>query len=242
MVVPAPPQTPLTASRAGGATPEAEETTIDKLYDLMMGEETEFVSEIDKLLTLHEQQQKRKRQSIHHEFESEIHDRVQQQISLAVSRRSVLQVEARHRQLMDEFLDVSNRKAKAQSGVFRDIIIPAEYDPLHAHELSRISYNPRTSRDPCKLELRKHEAPSSTRVPEYGAPNASGTVPRLEPQVWSKLESTPYGRLGKVVPRPDMPPYRLSNRVTQDEFNVPLGYEHVARELARGKKCFPEHR
>ena len=60
--------------------------------------------------------------------------------------------------------------------------------------------------------------------------------------MWSKLESTPYGRLGKVVPRPDMPPYRLSNRVTQDEFNVPLGYEHVARELARGKKCFPEHR
>ena len=56
--------------------------------------------------------------------------------------------------------------------------------------------------------------------------------------LWSDLASTPYGRVGKLIPRPDAEPYALHNRVTVDHWNAPTGTEVLQRELPLGKRCF----
>ena len=66
--------------------------------------------------------------------------------------RSTRGVSNRNAKLMNKFIEVSN--AKEPYGVFRDIIIPAEYDPLMAHDEKRLTFRKHTEKDPCKLELR----------------------------------------------------------------------------------------
>ncbi len=63
----------------------------------------------------------------------------------------------------------------------------------------------------------------------------------MAPQLWDKLEATPYGRVGKLVPRLDAPPYALVNKVLHDQFTAPTGHEgmiELLREIPRGKRCF----
>ena len=61
----------------------------------------------------------------------------------------------------------------------------------------------------------------------------------MDVYLWDKLDSTPYGRQGKLVPNVNMPPYSLANRVTFSQYgDAPRGYEELLRELPRGKRCF----
>ena len=80
----------------------------------MIGEESEFVSELDKLLNLQEQQKARKTKALHAEWESEVFDKVQGQVNAAVDKRTYREVSNRQAALMQEFIDVSNSKARTR--------------------------------------------------------------------------------------------------------------------------------
>jgi len=213
------------------------EGSVDRIYDLLMREEVGFIGEMEKMLQLQDQQRMRKTKALHSEWESEVYDRVQEQVLTSVNARSAREVSNRGAKLMQSFIDVTNKKAP--HGVFRDIILPQEYDPMIAHTLSRITYKPYLQHDPCKLELRKHApiAGDVSRVPEYANPNKGGEVPRLTTLLWDKLEATPYGRLGKVAPRLDADPYFLNNRISSNEYVVPRDFGLAVREMPRGKRC-----
>jgi hypothetical protein len=60
-----------------------------------------------------------------------VYDRVQRKIDAELSRRSSKEVTERLNAQMDDYIKVSNTK---RYGVYRDIIIPEEYDPLTPHE------------------------------------------------------------------------------------------------------------
>ena len=60
-----------------------------------------------------------------------MYDRVQRKIDAELSRRSSKEVTERLNAQMDDYIKVSNTK---RYGVYRDIIIPEEYDPLTPHE------------------------------------------------------------------------------------------------------------
>jgi len=227
----------------GGPSQEQEASTVDRLFDLMMAEEAEFVGDVEKMIKLRERVGERKKRMLYNEWESAIYEKVQDQVTAKVNARNTRDLSNRNAALMQRYIDVSN--AKAPYGCFRDIIIPAEYDPMHAHELTRLTFDPCTERDPCKLELRKH-APVPGTVERAFAWNVGneraargGAVPRLPCLMWDKLESTPYGRLGKVVPNPDAPKYKLMNNVQHSNYNIELGYHLVKAELPRGKRCGP---
>lgn len=217
---------------------------MERLYELILAEEMDFVGDLDKMLQLREKQAQRKTRVLYNEWESEVFERVQEEVSAKVNARSTRGVSNRNARLMDRFIEVSN--AKEPYGVFRDIIIPAEYDPLTAHDEKRLTFRKYVENDPCKLELRKHEpvpgAAGHARLPEWHVGSKgrdpSGAVPRLTATLWDKLECTPYGRLGKIRPDPNAPPYMLTNNVVQDQHNVLHGYEALRNEIPRGKRCF----
>ena len=75
--------------------------------------------------------------------------------------------------------------------------------------------------------------------PEYRSRKKGMPEPRLNVAQWDRLEATPYGRLGKVVPAIDMPPYQLVNRVITDQWEPPSGAAVLLKEVPRGKHCFP---
>lgn len=220
---------------------EAQATSVERLYDHLMLEEKNFVGALDNFLELHSRQEKNKRHALFREWELDVFDKVQTQVNNAVDARSSREVSNRGAQLMQDYIDVSNTKP---NGMYRDIIIPAEYDPLAAHEHT-IRYDSHLRHDPCKLELRK-QADSGKgkelRPSEYhrGAQPRGGAATRMSVALWDKLEATPYGRLGKVVPRADSEPWSLHNRVTYNEYNVAQGREVLSREFPRGKKCWTQ--
>ena len=230
-----------TRPRSRPATDEtAANATFNRMYSHLMQEEAEFVGELDTLLKSIELQKFRKSKALYNTWECDVFERAQEEISAAVNARTQRSVSERNAARMEEFIHVSNSKPH---GVFRDIVIESEYDPLAAHS-ECLRYDNRVRHDPCKLELRKQtqKAADAARRAEFLKPDTGGLVPRLSPLVWDKLESTPYGRLGKVVPRPDAPAYRLTNRVTFDEYQMVRGREVLERELPLGKRCFPGKR
>jgi len=207
-----------------------------------MAEEVEFVGEVDKMLKDRERQAQRKTRQLYNKWEAEIYEPIQNQLHHAVNARNTHNISKRNAALMQRFLEVSN--AKEPHGVFRDIVIESEYDPMHAHDLTRMTYDPRTAFDPCKLELHRSapRAGSHSRIPPWDIGStrpAPGVVPRLSVKMWDKLESTPYGRLGKLVPDPHAKPYALTNNVMRDGFAIERSYDLVSREIPKGKRCFP---
>ena len=204
------------------------------MYDALMREESGFVGELERFLSVHESLKASKQKALYNSWESDVFDKCNEQIGAAVNARSARDVSNRRAALMQEYLNVSNKKT---FGVFRDIIIEAEYDPLHSHK-DHITYNSRVSHDPCKLELRK-SAQRDTGTPRAEFQRVPGPEPRLDVAMWAQLEATPYGRLGKVVPRAEAEPYALANRITTDQYHMPTGRAVLLRELPLGKRCFP---
>ena len=75
---------------------------------------------------------------------------IEAEINAHLDKRNINDISAKRYALMDEYVRVSNSKT---FGLFRDIIIPEEYDPMTAHG-DFIKYDARERFDPCKLELR----------------------------------------------------------------------------------------
>ena len=227
--------------RKRAETEEDQVKTIDKLYDLMLNNEEGFVSQLGTTLSLHDQERSRKAKALHQDWETLVYDKVQGQVNAKLQARSSQAISDRRADLMQDFLTVANSK---EGGLFRDIILPAEYDPLQAHDKCRLTYNPQLEHDPCKLELRQ-QAPQKGDArlpPEYAKPKGSGGLQRLPPTMWSELEGTPFGRTNKLIVNPDAEPYSFYDRISSDQYNIARGYDVLAREVPRGKKCFPQYR
>ena len=129
---------------------------------------------------------------------------------------------------------------KEEFGLFRDIIIPEEYDPMTAHN-DHIKYDARERFDPCKLELR---AAAAELGPAAVSGFAKGGDPshRFPPTMWDKLEATPYGRFNKLMPPPMSVEEAATHRssVVNDHFAIMRGKAITDREFPPGKRCFPD--
>ncbi len=224
-----------TIRRTNNSQDDAQNLSVERLYDHLMDEEHDFVGALDEFLSMHAEKERNKRQALYRAWTSDVFDHVQSQVDSAVSALSSQEVSDRGAKHMQDYIDVSNRKTY---GVYRDIIIPAEYDPMSAHEHA-IRYDNRCKHDPCKLELRKHRPLAASGAQprgSYAAPVREGSDTRLSVEFWDKLESTPYGRLGCQRPLGGTP-WSLHNRVTHNQFDIVRGDEILAREFPRGKRC-----
>lgn len=108
-----------------------EEIKFAKKYNKLMKEREEYLPHVDKLIHHHDEEYLFNLATLHEDWHEKVFNPIQDQISKKVNETSIEDIRARHRRMYDAYLTADNAK---ESGVFRDVIIEEEYDPLESHK------------------------------------------------------------------------------------------------------------
>ena len=230
----------MRANRARGK--EEEERLFQAGWDAIMREENDFVPNVEEFLALKAEDAHRKKASLHRAWEEQVFDRLSEQVQEEVTRRAAAdEIGPRWRAAQDQYLAASSRK---EAGLFRDIIIESEYDPL-VYSRRGVRYSQKGLRDPVKLELQK-AADEASAIPGqamFGQTRVGRDT--LEPTLWDRLDATPYGHFNKMMAAADGAPRGSSaqrSRINFDHFNVETGRAVMDRELPKPKRTFSNKR
>ena len=221
---------------------EREHTKFEEMYASVCAEEAGFIRDVEAFMHAQARQEVRKREALHKQWDEAVYQKVQAEINAQLEKRNINDISAKRYALLDEYVRVSNSKT---FGLFRDIIIPEEYDPLTPHE-AIIHYANPTKYDPCKLELRMH-APPPGDDSEIGAAFAKPAEGhRLTPLMWDKLDCTPYGRFSKMMDKKvsDASAKTLRSSVRLDHYAYLTGAEGKSAldaEFPPGKRTYPNY-
>ncbi len=218
--------------RAAAETQRDEDARLDRLLKHIESEGT-FVRQVEDYLSLNERHKQRRKQALYRDWQEKVYENIQSQIDEQLSALKTEDLSARRRQLMEDYIRVSSQK---RYGLYRDIIIEAEYDPMVAHR-TMLTYEMNDGKDPLKLALANQQESLEGKVVRRKVPLGRDT---LDITMWDKLHATPYGRFAS---QPVPPPHPLAegrgcSRVPFDHFNIPRGKEALAREFPRGKRTF----
>ena len=124
-------------------------------------------SQLDRKLDLRDKAKYRRQTELYKEWKEKVYETIQAQINQQLASLRTEDISARRRQLMEDYIRVSNQK---RYGLYRDIIIESEYDPLIAHK-TLLKYTMSDKSDPLKRELNnttdkpKHELGKSSSLP-----------------------------------------------------------------------------
>lgn len=205
----------------------------------------------------------RRKERLFQEWTESVFNVVQVHISETINSLSHLDVASRRREMFQAFLDESNRK---KGGLFRDIIIESDYDPLADQRSAALKYKPVSNADdPCKNRFTRELADVETKTllqtmnalshgPLPGASTAekgSGMMAKAIPReaglpvtMWDKIDVTPYGRYGDEPRTTIAKPGFLKSTVKMDHYDVPVGTEGrkllVQEQNHKGKRTYPE--
>ena len=128
-------------------------------------------AQIDYNLSMRERAKYRRQTELYKEWKEKVYETVQSQIDSQLAQLRTEDISARRRQLMEDYIRVSNQK---RYGLYRDIIIESEYDPLIAHR-QLLKYTCSTKNDPCKQEINATML-GKPKLP-LGAPSGSSHAP-----------------------------------------------------------------
>ncbi|MEW5298307.1 MAG: hypothetical protein WDW36_001447 [Sanguina aurantia] len=179
---------------------------------------------------------------LYDEWDKKVFGKIQERLQQRVRATSPAVLETRLKHQMDQYLHTSNTKL----GVFRDVIIEADYDPLSVHN-NTIRIPTGDIRDPLKRDMLK---PQHERT-LMGLSSPADTQPlgksTLDVRSWGGLHivATPHGhcvdKTGNYIIRPLSATAALArqSRIPMDHYTFPTGYEAVAAELPRGKGIPP---
>ncbi|KAK9828244.1 hypothetical protein WJX74_005228 [Apatococcus lobatus] len=182
---------------------------------------------------------RKKQEVLHTEWEETVFQKIQNRIMAEVAKRSSSDVGHRLQLQHQQYLDAVNRTR----GIFRDTIIPAEYDPLQPHQ-STIRVAVGDIEDPVKRDILK-DAKEKQLVLGSSYMGGGGGKLTLPPQMWDKTSCTPATRCinasGEYAPRilsPDVIAKRASH-VKLDMVDMAIGKEAVLAEYPMGKRMVP---
>lgn len=194
----------------------------------------------------------RKRERLFAEWTEQVFVPMQSQIDDQLSAMTHADIAEKRRYMFQCFLDESNRK---RGGVFRDIIMECDYDPLTMARESTLTYHKvpmaddpvkdRCTREAGNKTLRAlrevsssiHGAPSSSGASLEGVPVVGGYgslgvgAPReasLPVSMWSRVDVTPYGRYhadGRIAKQ--QKPMFNASRIVMDHYQIPTKEEGV---------------
>jgi hypothetical protein len=189
----------------------------------------------------------RKRERLYAEWTEQVFQPMQAQIDAQLSNMSHADIAEKRRYMFQCFLDESNRK---RGGVFRDIIMECDYDPMTMAREATLTYRSvpvtddpvkdRFTREGGNKTLRALRDISATGGDEGGSNLASSSggvrvvggygslgvgAPRdatLPVTMWSKVDVTPYGRYHAdgKIAKQQKPKFNAS-AVVMDHYKVP---------------------
>lgn len=217
------------------------------MYNSLVTDSKHFVSDISKMLEREDLSEQRKREELYQQWCLQVFDPIQQRIASQLEDVPVQEIERRRREWFENFLQETNKKA----GIFRDIIIEADYDPLESRK-TVLKYKTNDLQDPTKKSKQKAvqemEAQGKTKIEIKSSTlltHKSREV--LEITMWDKVEATPHGRYSndhlksKEPDENDMKRKAIyDSHVVMDHFNVPHGNNFMLKEQAKGLKTYPE--
>jgi len=185
-----------------------QEANFQQAWEQFCTEQHGAVADIERMLQLKDMEAIRRATAHSKEWNEEVFERIQAQIQRQLRKREANgSYNTRWRAAQDEYLRTLGKK---DAGVFRDIVLEEEYDPLeNAGKGIKYSSKKINRRDPLKLELRKHAdeqqmlpGSSASRLAAESA--ARGTLGRecFDVKQWSHLEATPYGHFNKLDTKP----------------------------------------
>ena len=217
------------------------EREFEERFKAFQERNSELIRSVDGAIAADEAWRTRKQERLFNEWSAKVFQPMQDQINAQLASISDSEVEERRRAMFQSFLDESNRKT---NGLFRDIIIESDYDPLAQAQQSTMRYKKSSiADDPTKNR--------ATR--EMGDRLASGLLrelpgdPRLKHkrnevpvQLWATMDATPHGRYNQVIDGPAKKPGFNASHVVLDHYNVPMGADGAAivrkETNARGKR------
>ena len=130
----------------------------------------------------------RKKELLHQDWNKSVFYPIQDAISEVVDKQSSGAIEERRRRHLDEYLKEANCKV----GVFRDIVVESDYDPLALRvENSMTARLASPITDPTHQAtnlLKENTSPSARKTPEA---NWKSRVV-LDVELWGSVEATPY--------------------------------------------------
>jgi hypothetical protein len=199
-----------------------------------------LVTEVDGAIQADVAWRQRKKERLFNEWTTKVFQPMQDQLNEQLASLSDKEISERRRDMFEKFLLESNRKA---NGLFRDIIIESDYDPLQQAAHATLKYVPVSmADDPTKnratRELGDRMASGLLKLaPEDERQKVQrGTVPV---EMWERMEATPHGRYNEISSEPKKPNFNAS-KVVLNHFDIPRGAAGVSllrlENNARGKQ------
>ncbi|KAG2454761.1 hypothetical protein HYH02_000596 [Chlamydomonas schloesseri] len=220
------------------------------------------LAEVEAALSHADKVRRKKKESLHNEWSTQVFDTIQGRLQAAVDARDPAAIESRLKSQYDQYLHTTNTKV----AVFRDVIIEQDYNPLAAGEAT-IRVPTGDIRDPLKRDVLKGEYERRLMTGDRGSAGASptgrggaaGPAPgagsiygplgkeTLGTQHWGELavKATPYGHCtdgqGGYVARPlsGSAVALRASRVPMDHYGYPVGNAAAAAEVPPGKRIVP---
>jgi len=206
-----------------------------------------FVQDIFEQLDYHEMAETRKKEQLYGEWCEEVFDKIQAQVGGALDLRSSQSIEARKAELMGQFIEATNTK----DGLFRDIIIESDYDPLVVRE-EYLRYSMKGIRDPVKRDIaRQMTDRNGIGGKECKGLGKSRSREVLDVKQWhtGKLEATPHGKAAEMWKNRDKPMDAEKAKLYKSKvpglipevnhYNFPRTYQAVQDDMTeKGKRVF----
>eukprot|EP01043_Picozoa_sp_COSAG02_P001201 COSAG02_NODE_24_length_52386_cov_726.042898_20_plen_358_part_00 len=157
----------------------------------------EFVADIFAKVEAADAAKLQKQKKLYDEWESEVFDKIQEQVVDQVDALDIFEMEARKQKLFKEYMAAENRM---QEGIKRDVVIKADYDP-YQWKKHAVRYKQTTIADPVKRDLEK------MYEDKLGPSDSKGTIPKhrtrvcISPQMYdgAKLKGTPHGVFANMM-------------------------------------------
>ncbi len=222
------------SEKAAKQRQEKKEAEFVENYNNLIEERTGFIQDIAHTLQIYDESDERKKQQLYDQWCNTVYNPIQDQIQTKLANVTTADIEKRRRSEFEKYLEQVNRKEKHNGGVFRDIIIENDYDPLHYNKNHTVKYAS-VKKDPIKKSLTSHK--SELDEPEKSVP--LGKQDMLQPTMWSKQNDINRifndKRPEQLVKNAQL---KAKSDLTFNHYKPPTGFDLVKKELPKGKKTY----
>eukprot|EP00241_Pyramimonas_parkeae_P015775 CAMPEP_0114326436 /NCGR_PEP_ID=MMETSP0059-20121206/29724_1 /TAXON_ID=36894 /ORGANISM="Pyramimonas parkeae, Strain CCMP726" /LENGTH=501 /DNA_ID=CAMNT_0001455411 /DNA_START=157 /DNA_END=1663 /DNA_ORIENTATION=- len=208
------------------------------LYDTVfqgMMDPSGILTEMDAKLATHERAKEKRKEHVY--------DHMQHNLQSQLSQRSIEDIEARHNRNLEAYLRTQQFKGNQhyRGGVFRDVIIESDYDPLVANQ-SAIKIDVTGMKDPLKKDLervRREKEELGYEVVNHGPVPGKTLFPVT---MYHQPEATPYGHFSEpdgslkepLQQYKDTSAKKNASKVNMDQYSVARGKEVMLKEQLGG--------
>eukprot|EP00760_Papus_ankaliazontas_P034432 PhM_4_TR7189/c0_g1_i1/m.29960 len=167
----------------------AQNVAFEKRFEALVDESMNFVRSVGEVVEEYETRMQRRKERLYDEWCQNVFDPIQLNVDTNVNSMSRKELNRRRCEAFEAYLSEFNKKS---AGLFRDIIIEADYDPLAHQKSGTVKYKrPQLKDDPTK----NRETREANRIapPLQQQRRGGPTGARVDVTAWATIESTPYG-------------------------------------------------